>query len=151
MLHDLIKAANRNLAPGADPEKDWLKYADEPEDDCCLSIEDMNDAEEIDFDPELDEYDECDECSPCESADFVYLETTAEELGYDDTLEYVEDSEVLEDFLGEVISGLGYIVPIEIMREDLSDLDFITFEEHLDGTVTVEVNVASLVDYLENL
>lgn len=148
MLHDLIKAANRNLAPGADPEADWLKYSD----DSCITREEMEDAEFIEIDEE-DEYEECEVCEEDEEDEetsYVHLMTTANDLGWDDTLETIEDSEVLEDFIKHLAKKLGYKAPKQLLSTPLEELDFISFEEYLNGDIEVQVETYAFIEYLEN-
>ena len=147
MLHDLIKAANRNLAPGADPEKDWLKYADE---DSCITREEMEDAEFIELE-EGDEYDECEVCEEDEEIGFATLNTTIDEIGYDETLYTISDSEVLEDFIRQLAYKYGVVVPREVLNTEIEDLPFIELlESPISDEVTVEVEIQAFLEYLDN-
>lgn len=151
MLHDLIKAANRNLAPGADPEADWLKYADD--EPCCITREEMEDAEfiELEDEDEYEEVEECDECDECDEVAFATLETTVDEIGYDETFCVIADSEVVEEFIINLGRKYDRHVSKQVLYTEIQDLPFIEiFESPFSDDVTVEVEIQAFLEYLDN-
>jgi len=143
MLHSLIKKAITNLEPEIDPVQNRL------EDSCFITEEEIEDSEFIELEEE-DEYEECD-CVRQDADENIYtLETSIDELGFD--LEFISDSEVLEDFFAGLLIQLGYtsIADHKIFYTSLKELDFIYFDHHLKGDITIEVNTEDLIEYMDN-
>ena len=87
-----------------------------------------------------------------EEQNIISLETTVDDLGYDNSLECISDSEVLEDFMARVLARLGYSFTERdpIFMTHLEELDFIFFDEYLNGDVTVEVDTEGLIEFMDN-
>ena len=142
MITSLIKQATINLAPEVEETKDGFDFSDP------IEIDEANEDDEEDVeDDEEDEEDEEDECD-CDKAAEIYLETTVDEIGLNDSLETIGDSQVLIDFIEEVFYDLDKCLPNNFFSIKLDDLYFIYFNEQDDSNVVVTVDLGALERYL---